>query len=167
MTSAIHPHKFVPYLLFFGLIIALPLSIFWPGVNGPYLHDDYNHLPLIQQYGGLTSLDNLRHFVFGNESGPCGRPIAMLSFAFDAQHWPVDSSVFKRTNIFIHVLNGLILYFLINKLLKLANIHAARSQTIALIAATVWLIHPIYHSTHDGAFGFVRDNGALVLLPRS
>ncbi len=164
MTRSIQAHKVTPYLLFLGLIILLPLIIFWPGISGPYLHDDYNHLPLIQQYGGLISMDNLRHFVFGHESGPSGRPLAMLSFAFDAQHWPVDSSVFKRTNLFIHILNGLILYFFINSLLKLSNISIAHSQTIALIATTLWLIHPMQISTVQYVIQRMTELSALFVM---
>jgi len=148
-------------------LIAATLLVYWPGLSGPLLLDAYSNLSQKGDNGGVNNLANLRQFVFGNTSGPTGRPIAMLSFLIDGQDWPLHVASFKYTNLLIHVLNGLLLCWLVNVLfchLLLSSTQAPaqpsaasssspaltpqnQAAVLALLVAAFWLLHPLNVST--------------------
>ena len=71
----------------------------------------------------------------------------MLSFLIDAQDWPANAASFKHTNIMIHVLCGLVLCWLVSELFQILGITAQRSALLGLLAAALWLLHPLNGST--------------------
>ena len=87
--------------IFAGLtLLALAcVMIYWPGLSGPFLFDDFANLDALGQYNGVRDWQTFKLFVLGNASGPTGRPIAMLSFLIDARNWPTDPRPFKTTNL--------------------------------------------------------------------
>ncbi len=70
----------------------------------------------------------------------------MASFLIDAHDWPAEPRTFKVTNIFLHLLNGSLLCWLLLKLggYRLSARHAGLA---AVIGAGLWLIHPLFVST--------------------
>ncbi len=134
--------------IFAGLTL-LSLScvmIYWPGLSGPFLFDDFANLDALGQYNGVRDWQTFKLFVLGNASGPTGRPVAMLSFLIDARNWPTDPRPFKTTNLVIHILNGLLLFTLSQKLLNLR--HAPGTARLAALCVTaIWLLHPLNIST--------------------
>lgn len=121
-------------------------AVYWPGLRGPFLFDDFANLNALGEYNGVRDWETFRLFVFGNTSGPTGRPVAMLSFLIDATNWPTDPRPFKTTNLCIHLLNGLLLFVLSKKLLGLHYDSGTTSLTAFCIAA-IWLLHPLNIST--------------------
>lgn len=97
--------------------------------------------------GGVSSWSTLQQFVFGNSSGPSGRPVSMASFLIDAQDWPPNIASFKYTNIMIHLLSGLMLCWLVNELMQILGLSAQRSALLGLLVAGLWLLHPFNGST--------------------
>ena len=91
------------------LLLLLTTWVYWPGLTGPLVLDDYWNLNPLGAGGGITDLQGLLTFVFGNTSGPTGRPVSMLSFLIGAQSWPPFVRSFKYTNIMIHLLCGVVL----------------------------------------------------------
>ncbi len=129
------------------VLLALTcVMIYWPGLSGPFLFDDFANLDALGKYNGVKDWGTFRLFVFGNASGPTGRPIAMLSFLIDARNWPTDPRPFKTTNLVIHLFNGLLLFTLSKKLLSLRHDLGTASLT-ALCVAAIWLLHPLNVST--------------------
>ena len=53
-----------------ALLALLLLSswVYWPGLTGPLLLDDYRNLTPLDAGGGVTDLESLLTFVFGNTS---------------------------------------------------------------------------------------------------
>jgi len=132
-----------------ALLALLLLSswVYWPGLTGPLLLDDYRNLTPLDAGGGVTDLESLLTFVFGNTSGPTGRPVSMLSFLIDAQSWPPLVASFKYTNIMIHLLCGLVLFWLCLLLFR-HFLPASRNNTwLALLVCALWLLHPLNVST--------------------
>ena len=132
-------------------VIVLLFSATWfaytPGLSGTFLFDDFVNLPALGDYGPV---DNWRTFVFYLTSGnadPTGRPLSLLSFLLDAQNWPADAEPFKRTNILLHGLNGVLLCWLLVELGRALGYSEKRSTKAALLAAAIWLLHPLWIST--------------------
>ncbi|PCI81896.1 MAG: hypothetical protein COB20_01155 [SAR86 cluster bacterium] len=138
-------------MLRFGILLValmvLVILVYSPGVSGPFLFDDYKNLDPLGDDGGVSNWPAFRKFVFGNPSGPSGRPVSMLSFLIDAQDWPANTASFKYTNIMIHVLSGLMFCWFASELFQILGITAQRSAMLGLLAAALWLLHPLNGST--------------------
>ena len=130
----------------FGLLL-LTYWLYAPGVNGPLLLDDFWNLRRLGENGGIVNLDNLRQYLFGNSSGPSGRPVSMLAFLIDAQDWPPLVHLLKVTNILLHLLCGAMLFWFCILLARLIGLSQLAGLQFAIMATAVWLMHPFNVST--------------------
>ena len=132
-----------------GWLIVLLAAVlaYWPGLDGPYLLDDFGSIAVLGDYGGVTNWETFQRFVFGGHAGPTGRPISLLSFLIDANNWPADSLPFKRTNLVIHLINGILLGVLTTMVLKCLDVSERGVRWIALVATAMWILHPFLVST--------------------
>lgn len=135
------------FLLLLASLMALVLFIYWPGISGPLVLDDYPNLSRLGENGAVNSWDRVISFVFGNSSGPSGRPVAMLSFLIDGQSWPPNIASFKYTNILIHLLNGILLCWVLTILFSYLDASRKDSVYLALIVSAIWLLHPLNSTT--------------------
>lgn len=141
----------IPFLL-------LAACIYLPGLHGPYLFDDYpNLLENIYLHFETLDFDSLRQAAFSQSSGPLRRPVAMASFAINAHlaggfGSPVS---FRLFNIFIHLLNGALVYVLLQLVLqrmraKSSGKRAVSPQTVrsdswlSACLTFLWLALPIH-----------------------
>lgn len=138
--------KYYSIIIFF-FILVLTVFVYWTGLQGDFLFDDYPNLQDLGTYGVIDSWDKVRNFISNGFSGPTGRPISLLSFLIDANTWPASPYSFKYTNLMIHLLNGVLLYWAILLLLKNYNYKENKSIWIALVASAIWLLHPYFVST--------------------
>ena len=122
--------------------VTIGLAVFRPALTGPFLLDDSIALNSLGDYGGITDLRSLRHYVFSGEMSTLGRPLSLLSFVLNEQTTPVDPAPFKYTNLLIHILNGLLIVALAIRLAKALGINPVHANFIALFCALLWLIHP-------------------------
>lgn len=128
------------------LLLAISvLAIYFPGRAGPFLADDYPNI--IDNNGVLLehlSFQELASAWSSNTSGPLKRPLASLSFAlnyyFAGQHF--NPLAFKLTNVGIHVINSILVFFISQLLLAIA---APRypAQKLAFLSALIWALHPL------------------------
>ena len=95
--------------LFALALAALAGWALWPGTGGDFLFDDYVNLPALGQYGPVDNPRTLIRYLTVGLGDPLGRPLSMLSFLIDARDWPTAAAPFLRTNILLHLLNGLLL----------------------------------------------------------
>ena len=128
-------------------LLAVTVFAYWPGLNGPFVLDDFGAIAALGEYGGVTDWDTFKAFVFGGGGGPTGRPISLLSFLIDGNNWPSDSFPFKRTNLVIHLLNGLLLGTLARQILRVLQYDIWDAHRIAFAVAAIWLLHPFLVST--------------------
>ncbi len=135
------------FFVFLASLIIITLLVYWPGLTGPLVLDDVGNLSALGNNGGVNNLPNFLNFVFGNTSGPSGRPISMLSFLIDGQDWPANIASFKYTNILIHALNGAVLCWLSLTLFQILGLAAERSAICALAVTAFWLLHPFNSTT--------------------
>lgn len=132
-----------------GLIIWMGILIIYlaylPGVGGATYYDDAHSL------SGLASIQDTEsalYYIFSGETGPLGRPISLTSFLLHLTDWPSNPENIFRVNILIHLINGLLLVWLILKILELAEIGAPNQRPwVAIGAMMLWMALPILVST--------------------
>ena len=137
------------YLLWVaGAVLAcVAVLAYWPGLAGPFLFDDFGSIAALGDLGGVSDWTTFKAFVLGGNSGPTGRPLALLTFLLDSTTWPADPWPFKRTNLLIHIGNGLLVAMLGSKVLQLAGYDSGRARWLGLLSAALWLLHPFLVST--------------------
>jgi protein O-mannosyl-transferase len=164
------------------LVLSLCVLVYWPGLSGPFLFDDYGSLADLGNLGGVRDWFTFKAFVFGGYTGPTGRPLSLLSFLIDANNWPADPWPFKRTNLVIHLLNGVLLGAITQAVLRVVGIAQKRARVLALVSAACWLLHPFLVSTtlyavqrmaqlstlfiFLGMLGYLRGRALLETRPR-
>jgi hypothetical protein len=137
------------------LLMVVAFSAYYPGANGPYLLDDMQVLQnnpafssaVLGQYGIAPAAHS---FLQG-----FNRPLSMLSFALDYQlAGNINAYSIKLTNIFLHLLTGLLLYRLSRRLYPLLMVNwqgrvpgENEVHGVALLATALWLLHPLHVST--------------------
>lgn len=135
-----------PVFLLTSIALVAGLA-YWPGLAGDFLFDDFANLPALGRYGGVRDLDSLVYYLLSGIADPTGRPVSLLSFLLDARDWPADPRPFKRTNVLVHLGNGLVLYTVLVALGRKLTADRRHVQAAALLAVALWLLHPLWVST--------------------
>jgi tetratricopeptide (TPR) repeat protein len=133
--------------LFLALAAGLAAFVYWPGLQGGFLFDDFYNLDKLGQHGGVVDWESLRMFLLSGDSGPAGRPLSLLTFLLDDNDWPSRAPWFKQTNLMIHVLCGLLLCWCTLRLLRNYPFGENEAQWIAVFSSACWLLHPLMVST--------------------
>jgi len=125
--------------------LSLVLLVYLPGLGAGFLFDDFENFGSIGRY--LAGDLSWQGAVFGNRSGPLGRPLSMASFTADALLFGVEPRAFLRTNLAIHFGCAVLVYLLLRRLLALApGADPNKVAWIALGLAFVWAVLPIHVS---------------------
>jgi hypothetical protein len=125
---------------------ALTVAVYWPGLSGGYLFDDY---PNIVDNTGVQPPDaHLSTLVAAALSSPSSefkRPLASLSFAANYLATGLDPYWMKLTNLVVHLLNGWLIFLLAGTLLRSAPVpdQRVRASIVALLIAAGWMLLPI------------------------
>lgn len=136
-----------PNIIFCGVLL-LTVMIYFSGLKGGFLFDDFPNLGDMTRYGDITRWENAKQFIFNGFSGPTGRPISLATFWLTASSWLEGNAFpFKLINLFIHLFCSIILFFIIKLLLKEYKYEEYKSVWIALFSTSLWLLHPMFVST--------------------
>ena len=125
---------------------ALLLALYWAGLQGAFFFDDE---PSILHAEGvrldMLSVGSLEEALASGRSGPSGRPVAQLSFALNHYFSGFAPFAFKATNLAIHVLCGVLAFWLALRLLagQRSEIRQRPALVLAGLVASLWLLHPI------------------------
>ena len=134
-----------------ALLLILLLGLVWvmyaPGLHGGFLFDDFGNLPALGAPGPVDNWPAFWRYITSGTADPMGRPLTLLTFLLDASDWPAEPFPFKRTNLILHLLNGVLLYALLARLGRLLEYGDRRSRTAAMLATALWLLHPLMVST--------------------
>lgn len=133
--------------LFFILILVV--LVYFPGLKGGFLFDDFSNLREMSKYGDMHKWENAKTFILNGIAGPTHRPIALLTFVPQADDWFAGNALpFKVVNLVIHLFCGLLLYWVICLLLcAYSEPKQQKIKWIAFLAASFWLLHPLMLST--------------------
>lgn len=138
-------HTLLIGILLYALLI-LAYFAHAPGLDGLFILDDIPNLEALKQIQQF-SLSEISRFVFTGISSSLGRPVSLTSFALQYNSWPHTPYVFKYANLMLHLLNGVLVFWLSLKLLDLSQPRNQRNLIIALFTAALWLLHPLQVST--------------------
>lgn len=122
--------------------LLITTLVYRAGLDGGFMFDDYPNIvtnPAIQiqtLHGPL-----LAEVVTSGGTGVLGRPLSMLSFAVNHATTGLDPFPFKATNLFIHLLNGLLVFWFARALALTASPDAG--VFLPLWVAAAWLLHPV------------------------
>jgi hypothetical protein len=137
------------------LVCVLVALCYWPGLHGGFVFDDYPNivgndaLHVTLQSGWSQWLAAM----FSSPSSELQRPLAMLVFAVNHALTGLDPYWMKLTNLGIHLLNTVLVFGLVRRILLAAESHAgvgrtgvesaARRDWIASWVAAAWALNPI------------------------
>lgn len=130
------------------ILLATTAAIYYPGLSGIFLLDDYVNLPQLEIISGPNDWQNILAYILNGVSSTLGRPVSLLSFALQADAWQSQNAfVFKLVNLIIHLFNGLLIYLLARRILQLHTDDSRHISLYNLLISTVWLLHPLQVST--------------------
>lgn len=130
-----------------GLLALVMLAglIYAPGLGGVLILDDYLNLAAVGELdSGHWSWGEVMH---SNGSGPLGRPVAMLSFIIDYLTGGGDIHVFKTTNLGLHLLCVVFIFWLGGRLFGQYQSTRPYRWWLALWMSAMWCFSPLYVST--------------------
>lgn len=136
-----------PVLLALLGILALTALAYAPGLRGGFLFDDFVNLDALGATGPVDDWPTLWRYLSSGDADPTGRPLSLLSFLLDARDWPASPQPFLRTNLLLHLGNGVLLFALLRVLGTRLDGPGRRSDATAALAAGLWLLHPLLVST--------------------
>lgn len=126
--------------LAFVAALLLAWVCYQPAINDAFQLDDRANLEDLQQ---VKDFDSGLDYVLAGGAGPLGRPIALLSFAMQAQSWEQGAANFIRANILIHILNAVLLAFCVMRLSLCMSMARDRALSNAALVAGVWVLLPL------------------------
>lgn len=142
--------KNIIFLGVFMLMLVTTFLVYSPGLSGKFAFDDgpnivYNNTIAMKH----LDLESLKVAMLSGASGILKRPVSMLSFALNYYFTGLNPYYFKLTNILIHLINGILLFCLLELIF---DIYRRRFQPqldsnyirwLSLATAAAWLLHPL------------------------
>ena len=131
-------------------LLSIVICVYWPGMSGGFMFDDYpNILGNDAVSNAKLTVEDLKAAVHSGIAGPLKRPIPMLSFALNSATAGIKPAAFKITNLLIHLLVGLLVFYLTLLILRQTQqpIDRLNIGLASLFGAAFWMLHPINLST--------------------
>lgn len=141
------------FLLLIGFLVHLP------ALQGEPIWDDNSLVrdnPLIKS--PLLVAETFRHYLSLDGASTHYRPVQTISYCLDYLLWHTNTYGFHVTNVLLHVGSGILLYFLLCRILLPLTAPAgehdpqSRAQKVtigAFLVALLWVIHPVHSAAVD------------------
>src|SRR3990170_1688363 len=137
------------------ILIIFSLIIYSNSLFNSFVWVDHTQIVqkehIIQDFNGLVNV--FSHGMPGFSSSVQGgyyRPIINLSYSIDYWIWGLNPFGFHLTNILAHTFTGIVLYFILLRIL--------RQQSVAFLASILFLAHPI----HTEAVAWVSGRADMI-----
>jgi tetratricopeptide (TPR) repeat protein len=131
--AAANRRKLWPYVLGILLTAFAVFTVYGPALNGPFLLDD-SYLPYDQPaYENAPLSDWMKGM----------RPMLMLSYWLNYESSGANTGSYHEVNVLLHLLNGILIYLSIRKILTWAGLEIWTLQVLSIFAAALFLLHPI------------------------
>ena len=145
-----------------ALIVAAVLATYSNALHGPLVYDDF---PSIVDNASIRAPWDWRAVLSPpTDTTVAGRPLANLSFALNHAATGLAVEGMHATNIAIHAVVALLLYWLIRRTLLLSRFSERRSRLVALLATLLWALHPIQTESVTYVVQRVESLAALFML---
>jgi len=137
------------------LLFVFGVAARFPALQGQFVWDDawlVRDNPFIKS--PLLIPESFRHFLSLNTSSSHYRPVQNVSYFFDYLIWNADPYGYHLSNVFWHVGSGLLLYFLLQRLLepfreRFAEDGSRLLSASAFFVALIWIVHPVHSAAVD------------------
>lgn len=130
------------------LMVLGGMLLYLPGLKGGFLFDDLPNLGDMTNYGDVRLWESGKQYISNGFAGPTGRPISLATFWLTASSWVEGNPFpFKIINLALHVGCGILLFLVIQNILKLYQYSDKKILFISLFASTLWLVNPMFVST--------------------
>ena len=127
-------------LLAFAAALILAGICYSASLGADYQFDDEASLVNLAT---VTDLRSAMDYIFSGTAGPTGRPLSLLTFALQARQWQQGPDAFLRVNIAIHLLNALLLAFVVRQLFLLRGDGRQSATLIGCVTASIWVTLPL------------------------
>lgn len=144
------------------LLVGVGL-LYWPGLAGPYLFDDFWNLSPIEKWS--SGEIGWRQALLPNASSVvASRPVGMASFMLTTWIGGIGTFPSKLGNLILHLACGWLVWRLARRLVVVDDRLAPHADRVALAIAAVWLLHPLHVSTVLYAIQRMSQWSALAML---
>ncbi len=119
------------------VLTCMGLLAFWATLHSPFLYDDAHAIvenPYIQNLNNFQNTVGIENIF--------NRSVLLLTFAVNQEIGGLDVFGYHLANILIHILTGLVWYFLVSELLRLEP-STNRLKPLPLICASIHLLNPL------------------------
>ena len=135
------------------VLIGIGAAVRGPALAGPFLWDD-NYLAVANPFikSPALILESFRHYLFLDSYSTHYRPVQNISFMPDYYLWGDNPFGFHLSNIFWHLAAGVMLFFLLRRLLAelpRTRLSPASSHLLAFLLALLWMVHPVHSAAID------------------
>ena len=121
------------YASLFAVALVALLSAYGPALKGPFVFDD-QALPFLAPNSGAHSLAS---WLLGV------RPVLMASYWVSYQSGGAEPYGYKLVNLFIHLLNGVLIWLIVRKVLEFASETSPLRTVLSVFCAFLFLLHPV------------------------
>jgi protein O-mannosyl-transferase len=163
------------------LLLVISVAVRVPSLPGEFLWDDKflaHDSPFIKS--PLLALEVFRQYLFPDSFSGHYRPVQNLSYMADYLFWNTNTFGFHLTNLLLHALSAVALYFLLRRLLRSTGrvewlqTNEKLVSSLSFFAALIWAVHPVHSAAIDYisgradslAFVFAASGWLLVLRGR-
>ena len=131
----------------FLLLLIFSYFVYLPGISGIFIFDDIPNLTPLGKYSDFGFWNDFWIFLLEGDSGPTGRPVSLASFYLNDTSWPSLPLSFIQTNILIHLLNGVLVFWVCLKLANRFKLNNNYQIGFSLLITSFWLLHPMHTTT--------------------
>lgn len=147
--------------VFLVLILSFGVLLYWPGLSGGFVFDDFGNLIFNTAMNPETVRSHFWVAVWSSSSGPTDRPLSMLTFVIQDWFTGLAPWPLKFVNVVIHITNGLLIFLLSRLVLTFASeehfnyralnrCHADTNHgwlitpnALALLITAAWVFSPV------------------------
>lgn len=132
-------------------LLVLTAGVYWPGLSGRFLFDDFPNIVSNDRVHAAT-LDwkALKTAASAYQPGDFGRPLATITFAVNYAIGGTDPWGYKVGSLLVHLVNVLLVFWLLQRLFALPRVGGSDERWRTPTAFTItllWAIHPLQVST--------------------
>lgn len=124
-------------------LLGALVGIYWIGLDGPFLFDDYFNLQPVRDW--FNGQRNASEVILGNSSGLLGRPVSMASFLLSAGLGAHAPLFYKLGNLALHFCIALLVVNITQRLIEFAKLPLP--DYWAWPVGALWAVHPLHVST--------------------
>ena len=138
------------------VLTCMGILAFWATFHSPFLYDDTHAIvenPYIQQLDGFQKNVGIENIF--------NRSVLLLTFAINREIGGLEVFGYHLANILIHILTGLVWYFLVRELLLLEP-DRHRLKRLPLICASIHLLNPL--TVETVSYISTRSSGLATLF---